>query len=460
MAKVLKEAELTTAKARSRLPIGEHARRLDAEAHLFYRKGVRSGVWFVRWRNHAAGANYRQMPVGPANDINDKPTEGLLTFLEAERLGRSHVEAARAEAKAIADGPLITVRSAVETYVAKRDARETARKGREGRSDANRRLSRHLLGQEKRGKQPAIQPDRLADVALHAIKDKDLTLWLASLPQEMKGTTRQRLVNDIRAALNAAYAAHRDRLPPTLPGIVKHAFAARTDDGPDEETETARDNQVLKDADVTRLIRAAQEIDGANNWEGDLFRLVLVLAATGARFSQITRMKVRDVQRDKGRLMVPTSRKGRGGGKTATTPVPVGRDVLDVLLPITTGRPSEATLLERWRVQQIGPAEWERTGRGPWVTSSELRRPWIAITEKAKMPGVIPYALRHSSIVRGIRANLPIRLVAAVHNTSVAMIERHYAKWIATGLEELVAQAVVPLVPENSGRIVSIFDGK
>jgi len=62
---------------------------------------------------------------------------------------------------------------------------------------------------------------------------------------------------------------------------------------------------------------------------------------------------------------------------------------------------------------------------------------------------VIPYALRHTSIVRGIRANQPIRLVAALHDTSVTMIERHYGRYIADGLDELAARSVVPLVPPN-----------
>ena len=69
---------------------------------------------------------------------------------------------------------------------------------------------------------------------------------------------------------------------------------------------------------------------------------------------------------------------------------------------------------------------------------------------RAKLPDAIPYSLRYSSIVRGIRANLPIRLVAALHDTSVPMIERHYGRWIADGLEELAARAVVPLVPEGA----------
>jgi hypothetical protein len=72
------------------------------------------------------------------------------------------------------------------------------------------------------------------------------------------------------------------------------------------------------------------------------------------------------------------------------------------------------------------------------------------------MPEVIPYALRHSSIVRGIRAGLPLRLVAAMHDTSTTMIERHYAKWITSGLEEMARAAIVPLAPAEAGRVVQL----
>ena len=78
MSKTLTEAQVTTAKARSRLELGVHWRRLDAESHLGYRKGKLSGVWFVRWRNHHEGANYKQAPVGIANDAYDKPADGTL----------------------------------------------------------------------------------------------------------------------------------------------------------------------------------------------------------------------------------------------------------------------------------------------------------------------------------------------------------------------------------------------
>jgi integrase len=74
-----------------------------------------------------------------------------------------------------------------------------------------------------------------------------------------------------------------------------------------------------------------------------------------------------------------------------------------------------------------------------------MLRPWATICKRLGLVDIVPYALRHSSIVRGIAAGLPIRLVAAMHDTSVAMIEKHYSRWIADGLEELAAQAIVPL---------------
>jgi integrase len=449
MAKTLTETPITTRNARSKLPPGLYWKGIDADVHLGYRKARGGGTWLVRWR---VWPGYKQTPLGTADDVL---TEDTLSYEAARKAARTFVESARAEAKAAADGPPLTVRLAVEEYIAERDRRDSKRKGRAVRSDAGHRLRRYVLGQDKRGRQAAVPAAPLASVPLHALTEADLLTWRESLPEAMKATTKQRLINDLKAALNGAYTAHRSRLGPTLPATVKHGLKANGHDD-DEALPLARDNQILTDAQVGRLLRAAREVDIEQWWDGDLYRLVVVLAATGARFSQVARVKVADVQRAQSRVMMPVSRKGRGG-RSGSTPTPVGKDVLDALLPATTGRAGDAPLLERWRHHQIpgGRFQWERAGRGAWQSPSELTRPWRDIRERAEMLEVIPYALRHSSIVRGIRANLPLRLVAALHDTSVQMIERHYSKWITTGLEELAARAVVPLVPqEEGGRIV------
>lgn len=447
MSKTLTEAPITTANARSKLAAGEYARRLDADAAVWYRKGARGGVWFARWRNRGVGAAYRQAPVGPANDLNDKSIEGLLTFMQAERIAREIVSIARQEAKAEADGPVPTIRLAVETYIEGRNARDSRRQGREVNSDAAQRLRRYVLGQEKGVRRKAVPADPLAAVPLHALNENRLNEWRRRLPETLKATTRQRLINDLKAALNAACEAHRAKLDAQLPSIIKHGLKADVADD-DDAISIARENQILTEPQVGRLIRAAQAVDAEEGWDGDLARLMIVLAATGARLSQVARLRVRDYDRAKARLMMPVSRKGKG--KSGSTPVPVGTDVLDALLPAAIGRAGDQWLLERWRYRQVkGSIRWEKAYRGPWQGSSEITDPWEAICVRADLPVIVPYAFRHSSIVRGIRANLPIRLVAALHDTSAAMIERYYSRWIADGLEELAARAVVPIVPDG-----------
>lgn len=443
MAKVLSEAPLTTRSARAKLPAGVHFRGIDPDVHLGYRRGKRGGVWFVRWRN---GAGYRQRPIGVADD---ELREGTLDYNAAVGQARRTVEGARKEARAEAEGPALTVRSAVAVYVAARDKRESDRHKRPVRSDAW-RLARYVVGREKKGKRAAIPATALADVAFHKMRESDLQMWRDQLPADLKATSRQRLINDLKAALNAAFDRHRRKLDAAIPGIIQNGLKV-SELLESEDVALARDNQILADAQIGQIIRAAGEIDAEQGWEGDLYRMVVVLAGTGARFSQAARVRVGDVQRPQRRIHVPRSRKGRRKAAAGPIAVSVGMDVLDVLQPAVTSRRQDAILLERWKNKQVSSGKdgikWQRDRRGPWQSASEMDRPWQAIAERAGMPDVIPYSLRHSSIVRGIRAGLPIRLVAALHDTSVAMIEKHYSKWIVDGLDELAARAVVPLVP-------------
>lgn len=157
------------------------------------------------------------------------------------------------------------MRSAVEAYVSDRDARDSRRKARAVRSDAGQRLRRRGLGQGRRGKQAAIAASPLADVALHALTEATLLEWRASFPTALKVTAKQCTINDLEAALNGAYAAHRAKLAPMLPAIIKYALKAEQVDD-DEAAPLARENQILTDVQIAGLIRAAREIDAEQGW--------------------------------------------------------------------------------------------------------------------------------------------------------------------------------------------------
>jgi integrase len=138
----------------------------------------------------------------------------------------------------------------------------------------------------------------------------------------MKVLTRQRLANDLKAALNYFFQNHRRALPADFPITVKVGLKAEESYWEHGET-VVRENQILDDNQVREIIRLAQEQDE----DGDFALVVILLAATGARFSQLRRMTVADVQLDQSRLLVPTSFKGKGRSP-ALIKVSIGRDVV------------------------------------------------------------------------------------------------------------------------------------
>jgi integrase len=304
--------------------------------------------------------------------------------------------------------------------------------------DARSRLTRYVLG------------DPLAPTLLANLDKSALANWRERVAGSGLATaTVMRVSSDLKAALNAAHRRSEKGLPPTFPLIVKDGLAVPSGERQPHGTPLARADQILSIGDVRRLVSASRDIDSEQNWSGDLARLIIVLAATGARFSQAAALKVGDVQVPERRIMVPVSSKGRGAKPVTHTPVAVTADVIDALLPVLIGRKAGEPLLERWRHRQVKGAEWVRERRGPWLSASEITRPWAEIVARAGLAkSLVPYCLRHSSIVRGLRANLPVRHVASLHDTSASMVERHYSAFIVSALDELAASVAVSVANE------------
>jgi integrase len=427
MGKIVSEVRLQERSARARLAPRKHPywRSISEGRHLGYYRGRRGGSWIARCRP-PDGGDYVTKPLGTADDIVDADGELILNWKQALDVALEWCE--RVEKPGYREAATLTVRTAAEEYAAMRDARDSARAGRPKRSDGRSRLTKYVVIDEQ-----------LAKISLHELTENHLKAWRGRLTS-LKVLTRQRLANDLKAALNHCFQNHRRALPTDFPITVK--VGLKSDECYWEHGESvARENQILEDAQVRSILRLAEKHDE----DGDFALLAILLAATGARFSQLARMTVADAQLDQSRLLVPTSFKGKGRSP-GLIKVCIGPDVVQRLRSAVIGRNRSEPLLQRWRYRQVSPTKWVRYERGPWKSSSEMTRPWNAVVQAAGLAGTIPYALRHTSIVRAIRGGLPIRLVAALHDTSVTMIERHYSRWITEGLEELAARAVVPLL--------------
>ena len=443
MAKRVQDVALSSRTARMKL-LPRHKpyfRLMSDGVHLGYRRSTvtgRAGTWLVR-RYESAG-KYETRLIGTADDTPDKVADGLvvLTFDQAQTLARDW--ARKKAAVAIAEQRQIaseTVRNAISTYISNRVARD-AKAGKNAKS----RLSHHVLSAP------------LADVALLDLTEGHFEHWRAGLvrggrgqkanPAPLAPATVARLLNDIRAALAAA--TRRGKVSADVVTVVRDGL--RAPPNPDR----VRTMQVLTDADVRKLVDAAAAQDV------DFGALVLLLAATGSRLNQLARVTVADFQPDARRLMVPVSRKGRGTKQITHIAVPLPDDVVERLRFVVSGRAGPEVLLLRWHHHQVsddgedtgGLKHWEPIERRPWSDAGEMSRPWRATVAAARLPPVlVPYCLRHSSIVRGLRAGLPVRLVAAVHDTSAEMVERHYGAFIVDASEDLLRRALVPMASRN-----------
>uniref|UniRef100_A0A9E7ZJ93 Site-specific integrase n=1 Tax=Bosea sp. NBC_00436 TaxID=2969620 RepID=A0A9E7ZJ93_9HYPH len=393
----------------------------------------------VRWRS---GSGYSQAALAAADDLLDADGKLTLDFQQATRTARDHVEVARAATAAAKAGPVRTVRTVCEGYADLIEAR-MKRAGVPVSKDVRSRFNKHVLA------------DEIADVGLHTLKAPAIRAWRDRVRAKgLAAATIQRVSNDLRAALNEAGRDKPEGLPDRYPIEVRDGFAKATADRVAEEP--TRVHVVLPDADVRRIVVAAREVDTKWKWGGDLARLVLALAATGARFSQLIRCKVADLQTDAGRLMVPVSRKGRGRKTASHTAVPLGEDVIAELRPAIAGRRGHELLFLRPGYQRAGGLKWELADRRPWQPA-ELTEPFAEIAKRAELSGdTTAYSLRHSSIVRALRANLPVRLTAALHDTSSEMIEKTYSAFISDALSDIARGAIVPLAPVGTPKLRAV----
>ena len=350
----------------------------------------------------------------------DKAVAGALAFPRAVEAalawGRQQAASVDLASETAAAKKIPTVRLAVETYAGVRSARAD-RTGSEGS------LKLHVFNDQE------FSSIKLARLSAQAIED-----WRAGLPESLVPSSKNRILNDLRAALNAAAAKYRRVLPAQILAEIKLGTKAET-------VASAPRRQLLTNAQVRAVVGAAFEVDP----DGDFGRLVLLAAATGARFSQLAALTILDFQINNARLMMPSSRKGKDRQPGARAAVPASLDVMDRITPAIAGRAYHEPLLLRWAYRATGgPGNWTKDKRQAWGRASEVRDLWAKTVNLSGIPDdTVMYALRHSSIVRGLVKNLPVRLVAALHDTSVEMIEKHYAAFIIDVTEDLARQTLI-----------------
>ena len=409
MPRRLRSAALETRTARLKLAIRKkpYIARVGPGLRVAYRRNETGGSWSVIAAD-GKGGNWMK-GFARADDHEEANGNDVLDFWQAQERARI---IARGHRNPDADsGKPVTVGEAMDRY-------EADLKTRGGDAYNARRVWVHLSN--------ALVSETVALIARSKFRS-----WRDGLVKKgLAASTVNRTIGALQAALELA--ATQDRRIANQDEWRKGLAAL-----PDAEQSR---NVIIPDDAVLRIIAAAYE---ENHHIGSL---VEVAAVTGARVSQLARLEVGDVQgnRTDPRLMMPSARKGKGRKRIERRPVPIPASLVTTLKQASVGKPDEASLLTR-------------ADGAPW-RHSDHRHPFErAVTRAGLDPaGVTIYALRHSSIVRQLLANTPIRVVAVQHDTSVVMLERTYSKYIADHSDALSRRGMLDTSRRVSEKVVNL----
>jgi integrase len=368
---------------------------------MMYRRNKTNGTWVLK-ASDGHGA-YWTKGFALADDFEDSDAKNVLTFYQAQDQAK---RLARQEDGSAESAP-ITVDGALTAYKADLTARS-----------AN----------PYNAEWPLVHlTSVLLSKPVGMLAATELKKWRDTLLNTMAPSTINRLCGCLCAALEQA-AQHdkriqnRDAWEVGLAGLP-NAQQAR--------------NVILSDDTVRAFIGAAYGLDHQFGLLTD------TLAVTGARPSQAARLRVEDLRDHpvRPKLMMPKSAKGgdrnRSEKRLERYSVPITVQLAVKLRVVARGRADHAPLL----LQADGSPWGDNPGAGYHRDVNKI------VTAIGADPNATMYALRHSSIARMLLQNVPIRLVASLHNTSIAMIERTYSKYITEHGDDISRRALLQHEP-------------
>jgi integrase len=358
---------------------------IDRGLALGYRRTQTAGTWVMRCTSD--GQDWTQA-IAKADDHEESDGKDILTFGEAQTRARELIKKGKPGATGTLDDALNHYQNAL----------------------ANRESSLYGVSCARLH----LAPTRLLQKLISKLDSDELQAWRDSLKSKMKPSSINRIMNTVRACLNMV-----------APGDPRWRIGCSHI----EDANVAR-NIILTKDQVRAIIGAAYRDSQ------QLGEFIEILAVTGCRPIQAQRLQGEDVQPDflagnkkTPRLMMPSSRKGKAKRTILRRPVPISESLAKRL----SGRTGQLLLRPDGRA-------WD---------AENLPRRFELLTKGMSLPaGASMYSLRHSSIVRQLLAGVPIRVVAALHDTSVQMIERNYSEHIADHADELARQTLLETMAE------------
>jgi len=392
MARTTNDAKLETRAARDRLPVGKklHFKTLlPGKLHLAYRRRRKgeAGKWLARI--YQGKERYRIVPLGLADDLDESNGSTILSFSEAQK-------AAFKSTKTEQPRGTLTVKAAMKDYFDyKRDTGTDI-------SDPERKAKVHIIPQLGSLKVDDLTSEqlrkwlkKLADSPALKRSKKGGKQQFKPLPdaddedgQRARRASANRVLSTLKAALNFAYDEKRVS--------SNEAWGRRLK--PFKGVDAAR-LRFLTLAEAQRLLNACAP---------EFRPLVRGALETGARYSELCRLRVGDFNPDNGSVFVQKSKAGKARHVILT------EDGISFFKDQVKGRAGNERMFQR----ESG-TEWRGAQQGRFMKEANKR---------AKLsPPVSFHGLRHTWASLSVMAGVPLMVVAKnLGHADTRMVEKHY----------------------------------
>jgi integrase len=370
MPRKVRDRILDTRAAREKLkPSGKpYYKSIGPELHLGYRKGGDARKWVVRI--YAGSGQYVTETIGHADDLADADGINVLSFWQAQEKARDLLAA---ESVAAPSRRGYTVADAIASYLEHLSDRPEAQR------KARLRLAAYV-------------PEKLAKVEIAKLTAADLTAWLrdmAKRPGRVRTTWdadkhNLRNVDMDDPEVRRQRKSSSNRVLTMLKAALNHAYQ----NGNAPSDHAWKRVKPFKDADAARIryltIAESQRLINAADPE---FRLLVQTALmTGARYSELCRLRVEDFNPDSETLHVRTSKSGKPRHVT------LADEGAEFVAGLCAGRSGRAPLLGEWKEgdqDRRMKAACERANIDPPITFHGLRHTWASLSVMGGMPLIV-----------------------------------------------------------------------
>ena len=443
MARTKRSAKLETWNARKKLPRGQtNQEPLAPGQYLGYRRprNGAGGAWFARWRKDNRTLQAR---LGTADDFQTADGVDVLTYAQAEAKAKTWIQERAQEAILEAGGEKVnhgsyTVANALDDYF-----QDGERRGMKG------------LGRDRQRAAAWILPE-LGNLEVAILTRMRLETWLAKMaeaPRRVRTKDPSKPLPSPRQ-FKVPRAPKPERLPPgppatddekrarkdsanrvltTLKAALNHALDRRRVSGGDA-WQSVKPYRGTTSARV-RFLGMEDQVRLVNACPSDFRRLVQGALLTGARYGELTRLRVEDFNATAGTVFIAESKSGKPRHVVLTD------EGKALFTELTAGRPAGELVFQRGEVKrrkhkQIGSA-WSRGDACHLMAEA---------CKAAELESLTFHELRHSYASMLVNAGCPLAYVAAqLGHADTRMTEKHYGHLAPSALADAIRAAMPQL---------------